>query len=69
MITQAIAATSAGCIVRKQFKCKPSNALLLGLLGVTLVSAFSGSKAFHAGAGMLLAAGIGLHCWNRRKAL
>ncbi len=69
MITQAIAATSTACIVRKQFKCKPSNAMLLGLLGVTLVSAFAGSKAFHVGAGLLLAGGIGLHCYNRRKAL
>ncbi len=69
MITEAIAATSTACIVRKQFNCKPGNAMLLGLLGVTLVSAFFGRKAFHVGAGLLLAGGIGLHCYKRRKAL
>ena len=69
MMTQALAAATSACVVRKHFNVKPGSAMLLGLLGVTLVSALTGSRAFHIGAGLLLAGGIGYHAYKRRKAL
>lgn len=55
--------------LRKPVPIKLSSALMLGLLTLTVISAFRGSRTTHLAAGLLLTAGLGVHCWNRRKSL
>ena len=63
----ALAATTS--IVRKPFNVKPANAFMLGLLGLTFVAGFTGSKGVHVAAGLALTGAVGYHVWKRRKAL
>ena len=71
MTTTASINSTAPAAPAARGKCqiKPKNALLLGLLALTLISGFRGSRTAHLAAGLLLTTGLGVHCWNRRKAL
>lgn len=69
MITEAVTAAAAYTIVRKPFGMKPSNFIMLGLLGATIAACFSKSTTAHVAAGALFTGAVGLHVWKHRKAL
>ncbi len=68
-MTTLTPASAAGTVERKPFGVKKGNALLLGLLGLTVASGFCGVKRAHMAAGLLLAGLIARHVCQRRRAL
>jgi len=48
---------------------RPSNAAMLGLLGACIATGFAGGKNAHVAIGLAMAAGLGWHAWNRRRAI
>ncbi len=50
------------------FGMKPANAGLLGLVAACIATGFAGGKRAHIALGLAMAAGLGWHAWNRRRA-
>lgn len=66
----ATQAPSRGIVVRKPLTIRQKeNYALLGLLGLTLLTGFCGSKSAHLAVGLALTGAVGYHVWQRRKSL